>query len=161
MVMTAEANVMRIASSTMSEVSMKTRLAVSAVPNPTTAMPPQAMPLPSSSQMNVLRHVSTRISPRGWAWKRRHAAIMKNFMEMTVASHAEACSTGAQNIEASEKMTASSGMVTRAESSFLTNIDRSSYSNSGFRTVPWEKRARSSRMCTCTAARGSLARGRC
>ena len=82
-------------------------------------MPPQAMPLPSSSQTNILRHVSTRISPRGWAWKRRQAAIMKNFMEMTVASHAEACSTGAQNIEASEKMTASSGMVTRAESSFL------------------------------------------
>ena len=44
---------------------------------------------------------------------------MKNFMEMTVASHAEACSTGAQNIEASEKMTASSGMVTRADSSLL------------------------------------------
>ena len=75
---------------------------------------------------------------------------MKNFMEMTVASQAEACSTGAQNMEASEKMTASSGMVTRADSSFFTNIDSSSYSNSGFRTVPCERRARSSRMCACS-----------
>ncbi len=44
---------------------------------------------------------------------------MTNFMEMTAASHTEACTTGAQNMEASEKMTASSGMVTRADSSFL------------------------------------------
>ena len=65
------------------------------------------------------RHVSTRTSPRGWARNLRQAAIMKNFMEMTVASQAEACSTGAQNMEASEKMTASSGMVTRADSSLL------------------------------------------
>ena len=148
--MTAEANVMRIASSTMSEVRMKTWLAASAASSPTTAMPPQAMPLPSSSQMNLLRQVSTRTSPRGCARNLWHAAIMKNFMEMTVASQAEACTTGAQNIEASEKMTASSGMVTRAESSFLTNIDRSSYSNSGFKLVPWERRARSSRICACS-----------
>mgnify|MGYP003694138349 CR=1 FL=1 len=87
---------------------------------------------------------------------------MKNFMEMTAASHAEACTTGAQNMEASEKMTASSGMVTRADSSFLTNIDKSSYSNSGFSTVPWERRcAQLADMCACSAARGSLARGRC
>ena len=61
---------------------------------------------------------------------------MKNFMEMTVASHAEACMTGAQNMEASEKITASNGRVTRADSSLRTNIDRSSYSNSGFSSVP-------------------------
>ena len=61
---------------------------------------------------------------------------MKNFMEMTVASHAEACTTGAQNIEASEKITASSGSVTRADSSLRANIASSSYSNSGFSSVP-------------------------
>ena len=82
-------------------------------------MPPQAMPLASSSQMNMSRQASTRTSPRGSARNLRQAAIMKNFMEMTAASHAEACTTGAQNMEASEKMTASSGMVTRADSSFL------------------------------------------
>ena len=85
---------------------------------------------------------------------------MKNFIEMTVASQAEACSTGAQNMEASEKMTASRGSVTRAESSLRTNIARSSYSNSGLRSVPWVRRARSSRTCSCVAARGSLARAR-
>ena len=100
-------------------------------------------------------------SPRGAARNLRQAAIMKNFMEMTAASQAEACTTGAQNIEASEKMTASSGMVTRADSSFFTNIASSSYSNSGFSTVPCERRARSSRMCASRAARGSFARGRC
>ena len=138
---------MRIASRTMSEVRTKTWLAASALSNPTTAIPPQAMPLPSSSHRNVLRHRSTRISTRGCARKRWQAAIMRNFIEMTVASHAEACSTGAQSIESSEKMTASSGRVTRAESSFLTNIDRSSCSNSGLGAVPRKKRARSSRMC--------------
>ena len=57
--MTAEANVMRIASSTMSEASMNTWLAASAAPNPTTAMPPQVKPLASSSQMNMRRHCPT------------------------------------------------------------------------------------------------------
>ena len=52
------------------------------------------------------RQVSTRTSPRGCARNLRQAAIMKNFMEMTAASQIEACTTGAQNIEASEKMTA-------------------------------------------------------
>ena len=116
--MTAEANVMRMASSTMSEASMNTWLAASAAPRPTTAMPPQVMPLASSSQMNMRRHVSD-VAPRlrGSARKLRQAAIMKNLTQMTVASQADACTTGAQNIEASEKMTASSGRVTRADSS--------------------------------------------
>jgi len=42
---------------------------------------------------------TTRISPRAWARKRWQAAIMRNFIEMTVASQAETCSTGAQSIE--------------------------------------------------------------
>ena len=133
----------------------------SVVPRPTTAMPPQAIPVASSSHMNISRQVSTRTSPRGVARNLWQAAIMKNFMEMTAASQAEACTTGAQNMEASENMTARSGMVTRADSSFFTNIDNSSYSNSGFSTVPCERRSRSSRICACSAARGSLARERC
>ena len=145
--MTVEAKVMRIASSTMRDVRMKTWLAASAPSRPTTAMPPQAMPLPSSSQVNLLRQVSTLTSPRGCARKRWQAAIMKNFMAMTVASHAEACTTGAQNIEASEKMTASSGSVTRADSSLRANIDRSSYSNSGFRLGSLRAGARAARGC--------------
>ncbi len=57
---------MRIASSTMSEASMKTWLAASAAPKPTTAMPPQAMPLASSSQMNMSPPLVRRCtSPRG------------------------------------------------------------------------------------------------
>ena len=61
--MTAEANVMRMASRTMSEARMKTWLAASAAPRPTTAMPPQAMPLASSSQMNV-RAPLVDVAPR-------------------------------------------------------------------------------------------------
>src|SRR5437016_13026659 len=127
---TEEAKVMRIASSTMRDVKMKTWLMASVVPRPTTAMPPQAIPVASSSHMNISRQVSTRTSPRGAARNLWQAAIIKNFMEMTAASQAEACTTGAQNMEASENMTARSGMVTRADSSFFTNIDKSSYSNS-------------------------------
>ncbi len=85
---------------------------------------------------------------------------MKNLAEMTVASHADAWMTGAQNIDASEKMTASSGRVTRADSSLRTNMASSSYSNSGFRTVLCESLARISRRWACIAARGSFARGR-
>src|SRR5581483_9655317 len=119
---TAEANVMRIARTTMSEARMNTWLMASVVRSPTTAIPPQAMPLANSSHTNISRHLSTRTSPRGIARNLRQAAIMKNFIEMTVASQAEAWITGAQNMEASEKMTASSGMVTRADSSFFTNM---------------------------------------
>ena len=89
--MTAEANVMRMASSTMSEASMNTWLAASAAPRPTTAMPPQVMPLASSSQMNMRRHCPTFAWLRGSARKLRQAAIMKNLTQMTVASHADAC----------------------------------------------------------------------
>ena len=97
---------MRIASSTISEASMKTWLAASAAPSPTTAMPPQAHAVrqlepderaPPVADVDLCRAAAAR--------NLRQAAIMKNLMEMTIASHAEACSTGAQNIEASEKMT--------------------------------------------------------
>lgn len=37
---------------------------------------------------------------------------------------------------------------------------QSSYSNFGFSTVPCERRSRSSRICSCSAERGSLARER-
>src|SRR5215467_13417123 len=63
-------------------------------------------------------------------------------------------------MEASEKRTASSGRVTRAESSLLTNIARSSYSNSGFSTLPWARRLHSPKKCAVSAARRSLASGR-
>src|SRR5258707_733426 len=100
-VITEEAKVMRMASSTMSEVRMKTWLMASVGPSPTTAMPPQAMPVASSIHTNMSRHVSTRTSPRGAVRNLRHAAIMTNFMEMTAANHTDASTTGAQNIEAS------------------------------------------------------------
>ena len=45
MSITADAKVMRMASRTISEASMKTCEAASATPSPTTAMPPQVMPL--------------------------------------------------------------------------------------------------------------------
>ena len=152
---------MRMASRTISEASMKTCEAASAVPSPTTAMPPQVMPLRSSSQTNLRRHLSTFTSLCGSARNWRQAAIMKNLAEMTVASHAEAWITGAQNIEASEKITASSGRVTRADSSLRTSMASSSYSNSGFRTVLCASLARMSRRLACMAARGSFARRRC
>src|SRR5215468_5147707 len=126
--MTEEAKVMRIASRTMSEHKINTWLMASVVPRPTTAMPPQAMPVASSSHTNTSRQAAMRMSALGCARNLRQAAIIKNFMAMTAASQADACTTGAQNMEASEKMTASRGMVMRAESSFLTNIARSSYS---------------------------------
>src|SRR5262245_42982020 len=156
--MTEEAKVMRIASSTKREVKMKTWLMASVDSRPTTAMPPQAMPVAHSSHTNMSRQVLTRTSPLGWARNLRQAAIMQNFMAMTAASHTEACTTGAQNMEASEKMRASSGRVMRAESSLLMNIASSSYSNSGL-TPPGEGRARSSRICRSGAARRLGQRG--
>ena len=94
------------------------------VPSPTTAMPPQVMPLASSSHTKMRRHWSTITSPRGLARNLCAAAIIKNFTEMTAANQAEACTTGAQNMEASEKMTASRGRVTRADSSLRTNMSK-------------------------------------
>src|SRR5262249_22768277 len=82
---------------------------------------------------------------------------MKNLIAMTIRSHAEACTTEAQNIEESAKITAKSGIVTRAESSLRTNIDNNSYSNSGFSAVPCERRARTS----LTRARVSARRSFC
>src|SRR5687768_12682995 len=84
---------------------------------------------------------------------------MKNLTQMTVASHADAWTTGAQNIEASEKMTASRGSVTRADSSLRAYMASSSYSNSGLMLDPCDRRARISRNCAWAMARGSLARG--
>ena len=92
--MTAEANVMRIASRTMSEVRMKTWLAASAVLQAHHGHAAPGDAAASSSQTNLSRQLSTRTSPRGCARNLRQAAIMKNFMEMTVASQAEACMHG-------------------------------------------------------------------
>ncbi len=49
----------------------------------------------------------------------------------TVASHSSSSRGGAQNMAPMATMMARSGVVTAADSSFLTNIIRSSYSNSG------------------------------
>ena len=48
-----------------------------------------------------------------------------------------ACRTGAQNIDASEKMADRPVMVKAAESSLRTKIDSISYSNSGLIVLPW------------------------
>src|SRR5215510_8869737 len=96
------------------------------------------------------RQSSTRSVPRGSARNLRQAAIMKNLAEITIANQAEACNTGAQNIEDKEKITANSGTVTRAESSLRTNIANSSYSNSGRRPLAGVRRARSWLRCRLT-----------
>ncbi len=49
----------------------------------------------------------------------------------TVPSQSRSSRGGAQNIAPMATMTASSGVVTAADSSLRTNINRSSYSNSG------------------------------
>ena len=67
-----------------------------------------------------------------------------------------ACSTGAQNIEAREKMIDSAGMVTAAPISLRTNIDSSSYSNSGAIVEPLAKRWRAARMSSAARLRMSL-----
>ena len=85
---------------------------------------------------------------------------MKNLTQMTAASQTDACTTGAQNIEASEKMTASSGRVTRADSSLRANIASSSYSNSGLMLDPCDRRARMSRNCAWATRAGILGAGR-
>src|SRR5262245_1556789 len=103
------------------------------------------------------RQSSTRTVPRGSARNLRQAAIMKNLAEITVANQAEACNTGAQNIEDKEKITANSGTVTRAESSLRTNIANSSYSNSGRSPLAGGRRARSRLRCCATRPRASSA----
>jgi hypothetical protein len=50
----------------------------------------------------------------------------------TVASQSRSSRGGAQNMAPMATMMASSGVVTAADSSFFTNISKSSYSNSGF-----------------------------
>ena len=49
----------------------------------------------------------------------------------TAQSQSRSARGGAQNMAPMATMTASSGVVTAADSSFFTNIIRSSYSNSG------------------------------
>ena len=159
--MTAEANVMRMASSTMSDASMNTWLAASAGIQTDHG---NAAPGYAVDQLQPDERAPPLPDVRLIARQRQEIAAGRDHEELDADDGRQPrrrpATTGAQNIEASEKMTASSGRVTRAESSLRAYIASSSYSNSGLMLDPCDRRARISRNCAWAMARGSLARGR-
>ena len=104
------------------------------LPTPPRPCRPRRCRWPARATTNMSRQASTRTSPRGCARNLRQAAIMKNFMEMTAASHAEACTHGrpehgGEREDGGEQRDGDAAPTARS----CTNIASSSYSNSGFR----------------------------
>ena len=136
---------MRIASTTISDAKMKTCEEGSVAPSPTSAKPAHTTPLIVSASRRRRRQTFRLISLRGVATKRRHNSSRMTLAAITSASHRIASVLVAQNIEASEKITARSWMVATALSSLRTNISIISCSNSGLTSLPCVSRSRASR----------------
>ena len=124
-------------------------------------MPPQAMPLPSSSQMNVLRQVSTRIS----AARLGQEAVAGGDHEELHGDDGRQPGRGLQHGRPEHRGQREDDGKQRdgdARRKLVPDEHRQELVlELRLQDVPCERRARSSRICACTAARGSLARGRC